>query len=78
MSQDALHKAVDSGAFEVVILETKDGRFVQSVLIPTYHPRAPMLMWGSRTFLNIAPNPVYREDMMIMVLPIAGVTENGL
>jgi len=78
-----VNEAINSGLFENAHLETDDGARVVDVLIPRFRPRFPVLFWGSRTFMihagiGLHATPIYRECGTYAVVPIPGVTDNGL
>lgn len=65
-------RAIATGVFELVDLQTSHGDFVASVVIPVFRPPADALIWGNRFFvLHSSGEPkTYAEGMCWTVLPL--------
>jgi hypothetical protein len=74
--QDKVNEIIESGTFEQVGLFTAEGTLVTRVIIPKFRPKMKVLVWGFRVFVNLDPG--YREAPFYPVVPIHGVTDNGL
>lgn len=85
--QLARELALQSGIFEEVVLTTEGGALVARVVVLKFKPRPQVLLWGQRVFMRDERSDRnkqhgdfqhYFEAFMHAVVPIAGVTDNGL
>lgn len=61
--------------FTRVPLETADGEYVTTALIPSFKTWPEVLTWGSRVFYIQAKGPGYREVSAVAVVKTTGRSE---